>query len=122
MTTAPLTYNLLTEDGSVLSETFDSALCAELPSLPEDPWAYFEKPAGTRMVPTDRLINSRARPKGIRNANRLMQAAARGETARRAPISVAARPDGYWLVLDGNSTTLNALLSGWRAIPAIVQP
>ena len=112
-------YRIQAENGTLGTATLDPGLLAGLTRLPHDPWAYFDNPPGTILLPVDRLINTRARPKGIRNANLFMSQAARGIKPRRAPVSVEERPDGLWLVRDGNSTTINALLSGWSHLPAL---
>ena len=112
-------YRILDDHGGVIEAQLDPALLAGLEPLPENPWACFDNPPGTILLPTGLLVNTRARPRGIRNANRFMAQAAAGQIPRRAPVSVQARSDGLWLVLDGNSTTINALLSGWSRIPAL---
>jgi len=81
------------------------------------PERYFAVGPGTTAVPIANLVASRARPHGIKNANRLMQQAYRGEIARRAPVSIAPYRDGLWLVIDGNSTLINAIASRWPDLP-----
>jgi len=69
-------------------------------------------------LPVSALVFSRARAEGIANANILMIEAAAGHRARRAPIRVRELGDERWHVIDGNSTAINALFSGWPDIPA----
>jgi len=88
----------------------------ECASLPESPWSYFTRPRGTILVPIAELKPIRARPSGIVNARKHMEAACAGGT-KRAPISIS--HDGR--VLDGNSTYAVAVESGWSSIPALVE-
>lgn len=78
---------------------------------------YFEKVSDSMLLPLDQLISTRLREKGVRNAFRLMEKAARGETPKRAPLTVASRTDGKWDIVDGNSTVAVARASGWSSIP-----
>jgi hypothetical protein len=89
--------------------------------LPEDPWKYFKKAPGYKMVPVAKLNTTRARPKGIKNAEKYMKLAYDGEMDRRKPISVTKMPDGSFRVNDGNSTTAIAKKNGWKQIPAMVE-
>lgn len=82
--------------------------------MPEDPWAYFTRPRGTVLMPIDELTPTRAREKGIKNAEKYMRMACQGTHDKRKPITV----DPETLkVLDGNSTFAVARSWGWREIP-----
>ena len=88
--------------------------------LPEDPWKYFEKVPGTIMVSVTKLDTTRARPSGIKNAEKYMKLAYDGKGGRRVPITVRKKGSRY-IVVDGNSTTAIAKKSGWKKIPATLR-
>jgi hypothetical protein len=90
--------------------------------LPEDPGAYFDLSVpGVFLVRLDRLHRTRARADGSARALPFMYAAAHGigSLGKRQPISVSARPDGTYDIVDGNSTYAIAALSHRQAIPAV---
>lgn len=91
------------------------------PALPEDPWRYFTRPAGTELVPLALLDTIRVRPTGIENAAKYMRGAYEGTHDKRKPVSLQAKASGRFEVLDGNSTVANARANGWHVIPAIVE-
>jgi hypothetical protein len=115
-------FATLTADGSVEDHEIEAELAAVLKPLPYAPERYFIIGQTTTMVPLDRLVASRARPNGIRNANVLMLQAHQGTIPRRAPVTIKALPGNRWLVVDGNSTLINALASDWPDLPCDVQP
>ncbi|WP_224393565.1 hypothetical protein [Ensifer adhaerens] len=92
-------------------------IAAELTALPDDPALYFDLCGAHLLIPLDKLVNTRARDKGIVNANRHMQGGAKGNPKKRKPLTVRALDNALWLVVDGNSTLINARYSNWRAIP-----
>lgn len=78
----------------------------------------------TVRIPTALLTLSKppeSQPKSVANAERLMDSAVRGGTAKRKPISVRRNPDGTYTVLDGNATSGVALKREWPYIPAILE-
>lgn len=83
--------------------------------LPEDPSRFF-KGSDLQLFPLKDLRPTRARPQGIKDANRLMWLAYWGVQSKREPISLQAHEDGTYSVQDGNSTFANAELSGWKSI------
>ena len=89
--------------------------------LPEDPDAYFLDDHKAVLLPLERLEATRKRPEGVRNADILMRAAARGEGPKRAPIDVEEAGPERWRIVDGNSTFAVAQLSGWKHIPCRVR-
>lgn len=89
-------------------------------TLPEDPWRYFKRSPGVVLLPLGKLKPSRARPQGIVNAGKFMVLAYEGKKSKREPISVRPEEGGKYTILDGNSTYANALMNGWRSIPALV--
>ena len=91
-----------------------------LDKLPEDTWKYFEKVPKTILIDIDKLIPSRARPKGIANANKFMLLAYQGDKGRRKPLDLEDNGDGTYTVLDGNSTYANAKHSKWKKLPGVV--
>lgn len=93
----------------------------KLQRLEDNPNLYFDLSQAHTLIPLPQLINTRAREKGIANANKLMQEAAKGTQAKRKPISVRSWDEKLWLVMDGNSTLVNARFSGWQAIPCATE-
>ena len=83
--------------------------------LPYDLDRYFIKDADTKEIDLNLLEPTRAREKGVKNANKYMRMAYDGEIDRRKPISVYER-NGEMFVFDGNSTIANAKNSGWKTI------
>lgn len=86
-----------------------------LKELPFDLDRYFIKTPDTVEIDLDLLEPTRAREKGVKNANKYMRMAYDMEIDRRKPISVYER-DGRLFVYDGNSTIANAKNSGWDSI------
>jgi hypothetical protein len=86
-----------------------------LKELPFDLDRYFIKTPDTVEIDLDILEPTRAREKGVKNANKYMRMAYDMEIDRRKPISVYER-DGRLFVYDGNSTIANAKNSGWDSI------
>lgn len=87
----------------------------DLEELPYDLDRYFIKDADTKEIDLNLLEPTRAREKGVKNANKYMRMAYDGEIDRRKPISVYER-NGEMFVFDGNSTIANAKNSGWKTI------
>tara|TARA_Y100000592_G_scaffold101114_1_gene185604 strand:+ start:1558 stop:4521 length:2964 start_codon:yes stop_codon:yes gene_type:complete len=87
----------------------------DLEELPYDLDRYFIKDADTKEIDLKLLEPTRAREKGVKNANKYMRMAYDGEIDRRKPISVYER-NGKMYVFDGNSTIANAKNSGWKTI------
>jgi hypothetical protein len=114
-------FPILTSEGAVINYRLDPAILRSFVPLPVQHEKYFAVGPGTKYVPVADLIFSRARPEGIAHANVLMQEAAVGRVDRRNPISVRILENKRFQVVDGNSTAINALLSGWYDIPADIQ-
>lgn len=108
-------------NGKVKYYSIDPQEFGSFVELPSQHEKYFIVGQDTKSVAISLLIFTRARPEGIVNANRLMREAAAGRVARRRPIIVHPRDDGRLQVIDGNSTAINALISGWKDIPADIQ-
>jgi hypothetical protein len=90
-------------------------VAASLHRLPEGLDRYFIRTPNSREFDLHSLVATRARDKGVSNANELMILASEGKTAKREPIKV--RPLGsLFVVVDGNSTFVNAVFSGWPVI------
>ena len=87
----------------------------DLEELPYDLDRYFIKDSDTKEIDLNLLEPTRAREKGVKNANKYMRMAYDGEIDRRKPISVYER-NGEMFVFDGNSTIANAKNSGWKTI------
>jgi hypothetical protein len=88
--------------------------------LPHKLSKYFIKGAKTIEVPMDKLSPTRAREKGIENAEKYMRMAYNGEMDRRKPITVYGTTNGRYKVADGNSTYAVAKKNGWKTILADV--
>lgn len=89
-------------------------------TLPHNLKKYFTKPAGTKEVELSSLIPTRAREKGIANAERYMRLAYDGKMERRKPITIYKSRNGKYRVYDGNSTFAVAKKHGWKTIWATV--
>jgi len=100
----------------------EAELVAHFLPLAENPAAYFVEDQGDVLLPLERLVSSRLRPSGVRNAARLMADAAAGRGPRRAAIRVTPAGEGQWLVVDGNSTVAVARSAGWVLIPCRIEP
>ena len=107
-----LDINKMDKGGEV--EWFDYSKI-DLEPLPYDLDRYFIKDADTKEIDLNLLEPTRAREKGVKNANKYMRMAYDGEIDRRKPISVYER-NGEMFVFDGNSTIANAKNSGWKTI------
>jgi hypothetical protein len=108
----------LEHGGSV--EFFDYSN-ADLEKLPYKLDKYFTKPAGTVRIPLDKIKPTRAREKGVKNANKFMRDAYDGKMEKREPITVyKSAKKGHYILKDGNSTYANAKFSGWKDIYAVV--
>ena len=112
------TFPILTADGKIKYDRIDPTLLESLRPLPLQHDRYFVIGTATICVSVSKLVLGHARPEGIANANILMREAAAGQRSRRVPIRVRELGDGRWYVVDGNSTAMNALFSGWPNIPA----
>ena len=106
--------------GAVGEFALNPEIAAALARLPDDPSLYFDLGEEHLLIPLEQLVNARARERGIVNANRHMLAAANGRQGKRKPLTVRALGRELWLVVDGNSTLLNARHSNWRAIPCSI--
>ncbi|MGN7737762.1 hypothetical protein [Sinorhizobium sp. Sb3] len=112
-----LKYPTLRPDGAVVEIKLDQDIAATLARLPDDPSLYFDLGEPHLLIPLEQLVNARARERGIVNANRHMLTAAKGNQEKRKPLTVQSLDNALRLVVDGNSTLLNARHSKWRAIP-----
>lgn len=113
----PVFYKSVAEGGYVTTFELDATIAVKLTILPEQPRDYFTLDDVTFFLPVQSLVTTRAREKGILQANILMAEAAKGASPKRKPIEVEKAASGLWLVADGNSTVINAIASGWREIP-----
>jgi hypothetical protein len=86
---------------------------------------YFTRPAGTITVPIAKLQSTKTNDEnqqGGENAVKRMEAAARGELAKRPPVTVmpSASDDGVYEVVDGNGTVASVKGYRWKALPVTV--
>ena len=113
-------YPELSSTNEVIQTELEQVIADQLSDLEDEPASYFDLTQSHVMIELKYLINTRARPSGIVNANKLMQLAKIGTGYKRDPIIVKAYGSGRWLVVDGNSTTINAVHSGWKQLPCAV--
>ncbi|MCA2380115.1 hypothetical protein ATU3C_25600 [Agrobacterium genomosp. 3 str. RTP8] len=99
------------------SAQLDAEICATLMPLAYGHEAYFDLSNDFLLIDTARLAASRARSSGITNANLYMREAAVGTGLKREPIEVEEAPEGQLVVVDGNSTLINAIYSKWPDLP-----
>jgi len=117
-------YSRVYTEGSIkdqLLAKFANLSDDDMLPLPENPELFFKMDwPNLIMMDMDKLRNTRARESGIRNALIMMYAKANDIAeglGSRQPISVRPTNDGYYEVLDGNSTYNIAKRSGWKQIP-----
>jgi hypothetical protein len=115
------TFPILTSAGEVVYDRINPSLLASFKPLPIQHEKYFIVDSTTKYLPVSALVFSRARSEGIAKANVLMRESSEGRCTRRGPITVRALDRTRFHVIDGNSTAMNALLSGWPDIPADIQ-
>ncbi|WP_104666923.1 hypothetical protein [Ensifer adhaerens] len=113
-------YLTLGTDGALAQIELNREIAALLSRLPDDPALYFNLDEPHVMIPLGQLVNARARERGIINAHRHMLSAATGKE-KRNPLTVRPLGDELWLVVDGNSTLLNARHSKWQTIPCRIE-
>jgi len=92
-------------------------------TLPEKYDDYFIMDKAT-VVPIGDLVSSKSdaeNAQGGGNAAKRMEAAAAGELSKRDPITVQRRPDGKYLILDGNGTYTSVKGYGWKSMPVLVE-
>jgi len=106
-------------DGEIRTGSIPRHIVSQLSALPYGHASYFDVRGEYKLLRMDRLVASRARPEGIVNANKFMAMAASGQIDKRAPISVRTVEGGLVAVVDGNSTFINAVFSGWPDIPCV---
>jgi hypothetical protein len=110
-----LFIDLLTNSGRIETVPLPPDVVNALSSLVECPDAYFRRTASSALVPVELLVASRIRNEGVINANRLMLLAAKGAVSKRSPVRIR-RVHSRFLVLDGNSTFINAKFSNWQTL------
>jgi hypothetical protein len=88
--------------------------------LPSTLDKYFTKNAKTKRIPLSKLIVTREREDGIKNAEENLRKAYSGEIEKRSPITIK-RKGAMYEVLDGNSTVAVAKKYGWKTIYANVK-
>ena len=94
-------------------------------TLPEkyDDYFIMDEP-GTVVVPMGDLVSSKTdaeNRQGGGNAVKRMEAAAKGELAKRGPITVQRMANGKYLITDGNGTYTSVKDYGWKSMPVIVE-
>jgi hypothetical protein len=117
----PKSFPIMTPGGEVKYHPLSHEVLESIETLPLQHDRYFVIGPAAIFPQISQLVFSRARPDGVANANTLMREAAAGHRDRRAPIRVRSLKDGRWLVIDGNSTAINALFSDWPDIPAEIE-
>jgi len=117
-----MTIDILDPSGETYAVQIPDSTARVAAGLRFEPERYFWTDENTITIPVSDLVHTRARPAGIEHAAELMKRAYVGEQNRRAPLLVCRRPDGKYLVLDGNSTAAVALAAGWVSVPAKLSP
>jgi len=90
-------------------------------ALPEDHAKYFNMDEA-KLVPLETLVSTKTaeqNAKGGETGPKRMEAAARGELAKRDPITVMRDPrdPNKFQILDGNGTFTAAQQAGWKQMP-----
>ncbi|WP_299949817.1 ParB/Srx family N-terminal domain-containing protein [uncultured Ruegeria sp.] len=112
-------FPILQDSGKVGQTHVDIESHTKLTTLEEDPHSYFEFSNQVLLLPVSELVLSRLRIDGMVSANKLMKSAFMGQQKKREPVTVSKLDSSRWLVVDGNSTVANAILSGWVKIPCV---
>lgn len=108
-----------TPDGTVELKQYLFQTLDDDNKLPNGHARYFTSPHGVFLVPIAHLVLGRVRDGAVERANALMRQAYDGQIAARPPVDVRRLADQRWLVVDGNSTCMNAIISGWPDIPCV---
>lgn len=103
------------------SAELDAEVSEQLQPLVYDHELYFDMGEGTLIVDIASLAASRARPTGVVNANAKMREAADGHRSKRAPVDIEETAEGLLVVVDGNSTFINAVFSQWSDLPCTLK-
>ena len=90
--------------------------------LPEAPERYFKMAAAATLIPLDLLVPDHLRIEAVPRAIGYMRAAYAGSGGKRSPIALRRRVDGRFDIVDGNTTYHVARKSGWKSIPAMIEP
>lgn len=90
--------------------------------LQEDPERYFKTDEAATLIPLDLLVPDHLRIDAIPRAIAYMRAAYAGSGGKRSPIALRRRADGRFDIVDGNTTFHVARKSGWKFIPATIEP
>jgi hypothetical protein len=115
-----LSIAVLSEFGVIEETEIHENVTQALLRLPDQPHAYFERTPNSQLIPIDLLVASHVRSDGVLNANKLMKLAGQNAVAKRQPLTVRRFGDRY-LVLDGNSTFVNAKYSDWTHVVCEIQ-
>lgn len=81
-------YFTLQPGGAIGEFVLKREIAASLAKLPDDPSLYFDLGGPYLLIELRRLVNARARDRGIVNANRHMLTAANGRQEKRKPLTV----------------------------------
>jgi hypothetical protein len=111
-----LRIDVLRDDCRIESVVVPAEITDVLFHLPENSDDYFVRTDISEDVDVELLIASHIRSQGVVNANALMKQASEGKGEKRMPLRVK-RIGSRVLVLDGNSTFVNAKLCNWRSLP-----
>jgi hypothetical protein len=89
------------------------------PPTKEEYGKYFAYKLDAVLIPVAQILVSHIQDSGIINANTYMCLAYKGMIEKRDPITVLKHGDDY-VILDGNATYVNAVVSDWLEILCIV--
>jgi hypothetical protein len=115
-----LSIAVLLESGLVGEIEIHGDVTKALSRLPDRPDDYFEWTPNSQLIPVNQLIASHIRNDGVVNANKLLKSSAQNAGTKRQPITIRRFGDRY-LVLDGNSTLINAKFSDWAQVPCEIE-
>jgi len=116
------TVSVLQESGEILKVDIAAHIVDLAKSLNYAPEKYFIIDSWTIFVPLATLVQTRMRQEGVVNAATLMKQALEGIRAPREPLAVKNWKDGWYLVIDGNSTATIAKAAGWPDVPCRISP
>ena len=109
--------SILDAKGGVQLSKLNTGELGAAANLPYAPERYFELNVPSAPIRLENLVLSRVRPRGVANAANLMRASFEGKHPKRRPVSVRQLRHPLFLVVDGNSTVINARSSHWPDIP-----
>lgn len=106
-------------DGKIVKSSFPLEILDAVILLKDDYEKYFHLSEEFIILPVSDLVLSHLRIDGTINANFLMHNAYNKTGEKRSPVSIKQLNSKEWLVIDGNSTIANAIMSKWDCVPCV---